>query len=136
MPEDMREFIKNIPPLIALVPNKITKDKIIFADKFYSDNKFANQKINERLDQTKHDLLLIYRYRNLIVHNARFDSTILPYYIKKAERFAGNFLRIILYEFAMDDTKDQKTILLSKKVKVQRVMDKLKNNEDIDLWDV
>jgi len=131
---EMKEFINNIPPLIDLVPNKIVKDKMIFADKFYTDNKFANQKIIERLDQTKKDLLLIYRYRNLIVHNARFDSTILPYYIEKAERFAGNILRTILYEFVMDNTKDQKKILLSKKVKIQRVMHKLNNNESIDLW--
>jgi len=132
---DMKEFIKNIPPLINLVPNKIIKDKIVFADKFYSDNEFAYQKIIERLYQTKHDLLLIYRYRNLIVHNARFDSTILPYYIEKAERFAGNILRTILYEFVMDNTKTHEKILLSKKVKIQRMMDKLKNNDSLDLWD-
>ena len=132
---DMKEFIKNIPPLINLVPNKIIKDKIAFADKFYSDNDFAYQEIIERLDQTKHDLLLIYRYRNLIVHNARFDSTILPYYIKKAERFAGNILRTILSEFVMDNTKTHEKILLSKKVKIQRMLDKLKNNDSLDLWD-
>ncbi len=132
---DMKKFIKNIPPLINLVPNKIIKDKIVFADKFYSDNEFAYHEIIERLEQTKHDLLLIYRYRNLIVHNARFDSTILPYYIEKAERFAGNILRTILYEFVMDNTKTHKKILLSKKVKMERMMVKLKNNETLDLWD-
>ena len=131
----MKKFIKNIPPLINLVPNKIIKDKIVFADKFYFDNEFAYHEIIERLEQTKHDLLLIYRYRNLIVHNARFDSTILPYYIEKAERFAGNILRTILYEFVMDNTKTHKKILLSKKVKMERMMVKLKNNETLDLWD-
>lgn len=131
---DMKEFIKNIPPLINLVPNKIIKDKIVFADKFYSDNEFAYHEIIERLEQTKHDLLLIYRYRNLIVHNARFDNTILPYYIEKAERFAGNILGTILYEYVMDNTKTHKKILLSKKVNIERMMVRLKNNETLDLW--
>lgn len=131
---DMKEFIKNIPPLINLVPNKIIKDKIVFADKFYSDNEFAYHEIIERLEQTKHDLLLIYRYRNLIVHNARFDNTILPYYIEKAERFAGNILRTILYEYVMDNTKTHKKILLSKKVNIERMLVRLTNNETLDLW--
>ena len=132
---DMKEFIKNIPPLINLIPNKLIKDKIIFANNFYSDNEFAYHEIIEHLEQTKYDLLLIYRYRNLIVHNARFDSTILPYYIEKAERFAGNILRTILYDFVMDNTKTHKKILLSKKVKIERMMVRLKNNETLDLWD-
>ena len=132
---ELKDFIKNIPPLNKLVPNKIIKDKIIFTNSFYSDNKFAHQEILKRLEQTKKDLLIIYRYRNLIVHNARFDTTILPYYNEKAKRFARGILLTILYDFVMDNTKSHEKILLSNKVKIERIMDKLKNDEYVDLFD-
>lgn len=131
---DIKEFLANIPPLINLVHNPVIKDKIIFTNNFYSDNNFTYQEMLKQLEQTKQDLFLIYRYRNLIVHNAQFDNTVLPYYIEKAERFAGNTLRAILYEFIMDSTKSHERILLSNKVKMQRMLDKLNNNESVDLW--
>lgn len=39
---------------------------------------------------------MIYRFRNLIVHNAHFDNTLLPYYVWKVKQFSGNLIRSII----------------------------------------
>lgn len=132
---NLKEFINNLPSLIDIVPRKIIKDKLIYANKFYTDSDFAKQEIQKRLRQTEQDLLLIYRYRNLIVHNAHFDSTILPYYILKAQRFSGNLLRLILFDFINDKSKSHEEILLSQKIKIDRLIEKL-NKESVDLWEL
>ncbi len=131
---DLKEFINNVSRLEDLVSRKIIKDKIIYAKNFYLDRMFAKEEIIRRLEQTKLDLLIMYRYRNLIVHNAHFDNTILPYYIIKAQRFARTLLLVTLEEFIANKTSSHEEILLSKKVKIDRMIERLKNNEPVDLW--
>ncbi|WP_148705475.1 hypothetical protein [Methanosarcina siciliae] len=133
---DLRKFIQTLPLLYPYVKRKIIEDRIRFSEKFYNDTIFKSEELERRLEQVSQDLLLIYRYRNLIVHNARFDTKILPYYVMKAENLAGNLISKILYEHAMDSTKSHQEILISERVKMEMIMEKLKSNTPVDFWEL
>ena len=50
------------------------------------------------MKEVKDDILMIYRFRNLIVHNAHYDSTLLPYFVWKIKIYAGNLIRELIKE--------------------------------------
>lgn len=129
------EFVQTLHLLDKYVTRKSIEKRIEYTHKFYNDRKFTSSELDRKLKQTKQDLLLIYRYRNLIVHNAHFDNKILPYYVVKAENFAGNLIRKVLYEHVKDRTKSQQEILLWERIKVERAIEKLKTMP-VDIWEL
>ncbi|MCM1987294.1 hypothetical protein [Methanococcoides seepicolus] len=133
---DFVKFIEKLHLLNPYIEKKVIENKIKFADKFYNDTKFTRLELIKKLEQTKKDLLLIYRYRNLIVHNAHFDNTILPYYAMKAENIARNLLQSILDQHAKDSTIAHQKLLLKDRVKMEIMIEKLKNDIPVDLWNL
>lgn len=132
---DLAEFVQTLHLLDQYVTRKSIAKRIEYTHKFYNDRKFTSLELDRKLKQTKQDLLLIYRYRNLIVHNAHFDNKILPYYVVKAENFAGNLIRKVLYEHVKDKTRSQQEILLWERINVERAIEKLKTIS-VDVWDL
>ena len=65
------------------------------AKKFLQDNEI----------KLKEMLLLIYRLRNMIVHNAQYNITFLDYYAKQIERIAAEALRVIIFVY-LDTSKN------------------------------
>ena len=120
----------------ALITRKIVENKIKSTEKFFNDTKFTSSELQRKLEQIRQDLLLIYRYRNLIVHNARFDNNVLPYYVMKVENLAGNLLRKVLSEHIKDSARSHQEILIWEKIKMERTIDKLNNNIHVDLWNL
>ncbi len=125
-------FVDNLDLLIAHVDRKIIKDKILYTNKFYKDNVLAKKEIEVKLMEIKNNILLFFRYRNKIVHNAHFDNTILPYYVKVARNFAGELLRHILFKFNSNDSITVEDILLNSYTRLNRLMEKLNSSVSVD----
>jgi hypothetical protein len=89
----LEKFIKVLPELRNYEKNLFILDKIDSVINFYSDSAFTKKEILNHIDQVKNDVLMIYRFRNLIVHNAHFDNTLLPYFVWKARSYCGDILR-------------------------------------------
>ncbi|WP_225037062.1 hypothetical protein [Winogradskyella sp. SM1960] len=89
----LEKFIKVLPELRDYEKNLFILDKIDSVIKFYSDSSFTKSEILNHIEQVKTDVLMIYRFRNLIVHNAHFDNTILPYFVWKTRSYCGGILR-------------------------------------------
>ena len=82
------------------VDRAIIREKIEDTLGFYADTTFAKKLIESYLKEIKNDVLLLYRYRNKIVHNAHYDNTILPYYVEKIRRYAGDLLRTVIERYS------------------------------------
>jgi hypothetical protein len=102
-------------------------------NKFYNEKKTAQNYIEKYINEIEEDLLLIYRYRNKIVHNAHYDTIILPYYTTKIMNYSGNLIRRILYEKENNRQDSIEEILISLYSKKNILIDKLKNNINVDL---
>ncbi|MBJ7881626.1 hypothetical protein [Gelidibacter salicanalis] len=100
----LENFIKILPELRVYEKNLFILDKIDAVIKFYSDSSFTKSEILNHIGQVKNDVLMIYRFRNLIVHNAHFDNTLLPYFVWKTKSYCGGILR----KFINSDKEDSK----------------------------
>ena len=89
----LENFVKILPELRGYEKNLFILDKIDSVIKFYSDSTFTKSEIINHIEQVKNDVLMIYRFRNLIVHNAHFDNTLLPYFVWKTKSYCGGILR-------------------------------------------
>lgn len=123
------DFIQNIPMAVNEVESAVYKNKIEEVIKFYNDRKIAQKIILKQIRKIKDDLLLIYRLRNFIVHNANFDNYLLQYYTEKASIYSGNLLREIINQYLQNPNKSHVEIILERKVKLKRLIEKLDENK-------
>ena len=100
----LEKFIKVLPELKEYENNLFILDKIESVISFYSESNFTKSEIVNHIEQVKIDVLMIYRFRNLIVHNAHFDNTLLPYFVWKARIYCGGLLRKFISRYNEDST--------------------------------
>lgn len=131
----LQPFIENLKNICNEVDRIIIKKKVEFTDMFYSDNSFAKKQIEVYTQSVKDDILLIYRYRNKIVHKAHYDKIILPHYVEKARKYAGDLLRTVMHEYSLEPKLSVEEILIGELAKVNRIIEKLDKNVKIDFLD-
>ncbi|NHM07497.1 hypothetical protein G4D82_09720 [Flavobacterium sp. CYK-4] len=100
----LEKFINNLDDIKNYETNEYFRIEIENAMKFFKDVTETKKIIKAQLQQTQDDILMIYRFRNLIVHNAHFDSTLLKYYAWKLKQYSGNFIRSIIKHLETDNS--------------------------------
>lgn len=128
----IRALVSQLPALTQVVGRKITIDKCTLADRFYHDNVFAKTELIKQMKKIEQDVLLVYRYRNRIVHNARFDATVLPYLVQKARTFAEMVLKRVVYERSTNATVTVEQVVVGDYARVNRILDRLERGVPID----
>ena len=100
----LKNFIDNLKEVKTYETNLLILEKINLVIDFYEGSQKTKQIVEEQLKQLKNEVLLIYRFRNLIVHNAFFDNSLLPFWVWRIREFSKNLIhRIIeLYEVEKD----------------------------------
>lgn len=83
--------------------------------KLLNDKTIVKQYINNYVTNIKNTLLLSYRYRNMIVHNAQYDSTFIEFYAQQLELIAKRILNVIINEIYNNAGKvDLQNIIINK----------------------
>lgn len=95
----LNKFIECLEEFKNYETNPFIISKIDDLLKFYNDKKETYKKISQQNVVIKEDILMIYRFRNLIVHNAYFDNTLLPYFIWKIRLYSSNLIRKMISEY-------------------------------------
>lgn len=95
----LRDFVEAIPVLLKHLPDSELYDQLNDAYNFYTDSKQACEMIETELKAFRDDVIMLYRIRNKIVHDATVGDTVLPYYIKSATQFAGQLILKSLEQF-------------------------------------
>ncbi|SNR37774.1 HEPN domain-containing protein [Flavobacterium sp. ov086] len=98
----LEEFINSLEEIKIYEINPFFLEEIEKTLKFYKDIKTTKKIIQEQIEQIQNDILMIYRLRNLVVHNAHFDNSLLEYHVWKIEQFSGNFLRSVIRNLEED----------------------------------
>lgn len=93
------EVVARLDDFIAIETNHYFRSKIEKVSSIISDVRLYRSHIEDINNRLKNDFAMIYRLRNLIVHNATFTSMALPYYAWMAKMFSGTLIRSILEEF-------------------------------------
>lgn len=130
----LQSFIDELDSLEQEVTRDIINEKISFAKKFYkNENQLQKSMLETWKKNTEDEMLLLYRLRNKIVHNAHYDYTILPFYEEKARIFASQILRYAVEEHYQDPSIDLESLSLKAMVEINIMMQRLKNNETLDI---
>jgi hypothetical protein len=131
----LKTFIEALPYLKEEINNELIREKIDSVNNFYASSKEAKLVIDSQLKDIKDDILLIYRYRNKIVHNAHYDYTILPYYVQKAKKYTSRLIRHIVDTYKKNSNIRIEDIYLSQHVKIKTLIDKLDKDIEVNLLD-
>lgn len=86
------DFLNAIPDMMACVNDDIVKDELARLQEFYNDEKG----IKDKVQQLKDDVLMIYRLRNMIVHNAALSCVNIGFYARETMFFAQRVIRYII----------------------------------------
>lgn len=98
-------FIDNIEELKESLNNEVDIDNLEEINNILFDNNMANNFLNDNEINLRDMLLLIYRLRNMIVHNAHYNITFLDYYARQIEKIAAEALRTIIFVY-LDTSKN------------------------------
>jgi len=126
--KSLKNLIDNIDELMANVTNKVILEKISKVKEFYQNKDARNSEIKRFQDVTKEELLMIYRERNKIVHNAHYETRILPYFIEKAKWYALFLTHNIVKGYSKNHFGTLEEYITIRYVKANIYVDKLKAN--------
>ncbi len=86
------DFIKTLPSMLGHISDGLLLDHLKEIHKFYSNAKYAKEVVGNETQAFTDDLVLLYRIRNKIVHNADYEDSMLPFYIRSIESYAKTLL--------------------------------------------
>lgn len=96
------DFLNSVPDMIGCINNDIAKDELADLERFYHNG----EGLNEKEQQAKDDILMIYRLRNMIVHNAAISCENISFYAREAKYMAQSVIRYVLSHAAEETTID------------------------------
>ena len=94
----LQDFVDSIPEIIKYSRNLVANDIMQNVKDFYYNHKFANKEILDKKEEIRNVLLMIYRQRNQIVHNAKYDNTLIEYNIAQAQSITTIVLFVLVNE--------------------------------------
>jgi hypothetical protein len=128
------EFINNY----ELLENKFSSQlDIDIYEKYFKllyDKSSVQMYIKKYISTTQDILLLSYRYRNMIVHNAQYDLTFINFYAQQLELIAIRLLNVITSEiYKCESKKDLQNIIINKYVDQQQMVNNF-NSINLKTW--
>lgn len=127
----LKKFIECLEEISVYENNQFYLNKISHVSEFYNKIAITKKRIEQQTQQIKDEILMVYRFRNLIVHNAHFDNNLLPYYVWKAREFSGSLIRRIFENFSNE--KDISDILIQIYLKKEEFLFELESG-NVDLF--
>lgn len=115
------DFINAVPELIDYVNDDIVKDELSALRDFYRDE----VGIKEKSKQLRDDILLIYRLRNMIVHNAALSCGNINFYAREANYIAKRIIQHVIQNCGQEKTIND--IVLETTLNFQVFMDNFKS---------
>ncbi len=106
-------FLNAVPAMIGCINDDIVKDELAQMGAFYQNEDGIKEKANQICD----NLLMIYRLRNMIVHNAALSSVNISFYAREAMSIAQRVIRYVIDKAGGNKTIDE--IVLGAKLDYQ-----------------
>lgn len=110
------DFLNAIPDMVTCINDDIVKDELTMMGEFYKSDKGLKDKEH----QIKQDLLMIYRLRNMIVHNAALSCVNMAFYAREAKFYAQQVIRYVIDKAGGEKTIEE--IVLGAKLDYQVFM--------------
>lgn len=103
------DFFANIHIVIDSLQDELLKDDLSYMIDFYS----SDQYIKDYYQQVSNDILMIYRLRNMIVHNASIDRVRINHYYKIARDYSIAIVKYFITKAGKNPSMDIDEMLYS-----------------------
>lgn len=115
---ELKKFIDCIPEIKNYSKNLVANDIMQNIYDFYKNHKKAEKEITTKIEEIKSVLLMIYRQRNQIVHNARYDKTLIEYNIAQIK----SIVTIVLVDLlnALEHSNSLKDVIMNFYIKYEQ----------------
>lgn len=127
-------FVDNLNEILGSAEREIIREKISDLQGFYFDNKKSIDIFDKVHKGIRDDLLLIYRLRNKIVHDAHFDQVSIDIWANRLESYAKSFLGSIMSNHCRSPGKIH-DYLLTTKVNYDKMISTLSKSKNIRAYD-
>jgi len=125
----LRDFVRVLPDLSTALGDGWLGRRIEDISRFYTDPGNARSVLRSALERVKDDVVLIYRCRNSIVHNAESRDPSLQYYVTKCRHYCGTLIRHVS-EAHCATGRSVSDILVGASVDQERTLEKLQTCKD------
>lgn len=132
---EFKVFVQQLNLVANAIDCRNVKNKILRVFNLHTDIECIKKEIDAREKATQEELLLLYRLRNRIVHNAHYDNSVLPLLVDKLRKYAGNVLRQVLSDIIGGREQTIERSLLRYYVSVSRIKERLSKGEPYDVFD-
>ncbi len=129
---NLSTFVSHLQAVADSVDRKTVKDAVTYVRRLHTDIQFAKDEIARRIHGVKNDLLLMYRVRNRIVHNAHYENMILPYFVERLRGYAGGTARQVLHDVCNGRARTIEESLMRYYVVLGRIREKLEKQVAVD----
>ncbi|WP_407495025.1 hypothetical protein [Elizabethkingia anophelis] len=124
----LEKFINSLQDIKKYEKNHFLLGKLENLIGFYKNSSVTMKVVEEQIKLIEEDILMIYRLRNLIVHNAHFDNALLPYHVWKIKEYSGNLIRRLLYQFKKNNS-NLSSLLINIYLRREKLLHELENNK-------
>jgi hypothetical protein len=114
-------FLGCLRKLAVEINNRAVRNECNTVYQLYHDAGFAKSFLKKRQQRQKDELLMIYRLRNRIVHNAHYDNSVVPFWIEKAKHYAGVSMRTVLSDLFKGKELETADILVRYHLELDRI---------------
>ena len=116
-------FINNYELLDGISQLEIDKDKYKYYYNLLNDKNKIEKHIEMDLNKTKETILLLYRFRNMIVHNAQYDITFSNIYEKQFEILVLKLLGVVIDEYYKSKGKNNlENIIINRYINQKQIV--------------
>ena len=127
----LSNFVDTIPEIVKKSSNLVLNDIMSQVFAFYNDHETAKKLLNKKMDDLRNELLMLYRQRNQIVHNAIYEKTLVEFNITQIK----SIVVAVLFDF-IEGLKKEKSInafLMNMYVNSEKNLHLIKQNKDFVL---
>jgi len=125
------EFLDNLSEIISSTKDEIILEKLNSINEFYFNNNNAKRKIFTLFNDIKNEILLLYRIRNKIVHNAFYNSPFMEYYINKLQFIVSTIFYNIIDKKGKEAFEEN---MIKKYVEYENINNRLEKDENYTLY--
>lgn len=125
-------FLESLEKMINQIPNGVIKDYLQEVQDYVSGKREISKLIAKITDECKEQLLMGYRFRNIIVHNAKSNMDFIEYYEEQLRGVARDVIRLVIGVHEEHAKWDMAELLLRKNIENREMIEELKSQNLID----
>lgn len=125
-------FLESLDEIISKMPDGAAKD-YLFQIQSYTTKKEQLKKLIAQIgDKMRAELLMGYRFRNIIVHNAKSDMQFIGFYEKRLRSISGDVIRLTIYLHEQYQKRSLPELIVRRAIESREMAEKLKHQNIVD----